>query len=154
MFFCVDRLQSLLYYIYIIQPKECKMSYEKIKEAVIKQLKCDDVQQTFKDVVKGGASGGFGGFIYHNETVKFAKDNIIHIYKYLKEKADEYGVNAFEMVQGFNCLYDIQPTQAEVADTIHGHPDQATINDGVDTQILNALAWYALEEVAFNETET
>jgi hypothetical protein len=42
---------------------------------------------------------------------------------------------------------------SEVADTIHGHPDQATINDGVDTQILNALAWYALEEVAFNETE-
>ena len=34
------------------------MSYEKIKEAVIKQLKCDDVQQTFKDVVNGGASGG------------------------------------------------------------------------------------------------
>ena len=37
------------------------MSYEKIKEAVINQLKCNDVQQTFKDVVKGGASGGFGG---------------------------------------------------------------------------------------------
>ena len=137
MFLCVDTMQSLLYYIYIIQPKECKMSYEKIKEAVINQLKCNDVQQTFKDVVKGGASGGFGGFIYHNETVKFAKDNMDNIYKYLKEKADEYGVNAFEMVQGFNCLYDIQPTQAEVADTIHGHPDQATINDGVDTQILN-----------------
>ena len=29
------------------------MSYEKIKEAVIKQLNCDDVQQTFKDVVNG-----------------------------------------------------------------------------------------------------
>ena len=154
MFLSVDTMQSLLYYIYIIQPKEYKMSYEKIKEAVIKQLKCDDVQQTFKDVVKGGASGGFGGFIYHNETVKFAKDNIKHIYKYLKEQANDMGVNAFEMVQGFNCLYDIQPTQAEVADTIHGHPDQATINDGVDTEILNALAWYALEEVAFNETET
>ena len=26
--------------------------------------------------------------------------------------------------------------------------DEATINDGADTQILNALAWYALEVVA------
>ena len=44
MFLCVDTMQSLLYYIYIIQPKECKMSYEKIKEAVIKQLKCDGIE--------------------------------------------------------------------------------------------------------------
>ena len=91
---------------------------------------------------------------YTHSSMMVTGPHRIPIVNFLKEQANDMGVNAFEMVQGFSCLYDIQPTQAEVADTIHGHPDQATINDGVDTQILNALAWYALEEVAFNETET
>ena len=47
----------------------------------------------------------------------------------------------------------MSPLISEIADTIHGHPDKATVTDGMDTQILNALAWYALEEVAHRETE-
>ena len=153
MFLWVDLLQSLLYIIIKTNKKENLMSYELIKKAVIKQLNCDDVQQTFKDVVNGGASGGFGGFIYYNETRKFAKDNMKAIYDFAKEEALDCGQDVFEMIQGFGCLRDINPLTSEIADTIHGHPDNATMNDGVDTQILNALAWFALEEVAHREVK-
>lgn len=131
------------------------MDYNNMKEAVIKQLNMseEDTKQTLKDVINGGAAGGFSGFIYHYETVKFAKDNIKAIYGYAKEQAQELGEDVYKMIQGFYCLKDMSPLISEIADTIHGHPDKATVTDGMDTQILNALAWYALEEVAHRETE-
>ena len=130
--------------------------YNEMKEAVITQLDMDEkeTQQTLQDVARGGASGGFSGFIYHSDTIKFAEDNKKAIYGQIKQQAEDFGENPFKMIQSFSCLKDIKPTISEIADTIHGNPDQATVNDGVDTQIMNALAWYALEEVAFNEAET
>jgi hypothetical protein len=128
------------------------MSYELIKKAVFDQLG-DDAKQELENVraCPDGAAGGFGGFIYYNETRKFAKDNMKAIYNYAKEQALDCGQDVFEMIQGFGCLRDINPLTSEIADTIHGHPDNATMNDGVDTQILNALAWFALESVAHRE---
>ena len=128
------------------------MSYELIKKAVFDQLG-DDAEQELKNVraCPDGAAGGFGGFIYYNETRKFAKDNMKAIYDFAKEEAEEFGEDVFKMIQGFGCLRDINPLTSEIAETIHGHPDNATINDGVDTQILNALAWFALESVAHRE---
>ena len=128
------------------------MSYELIKKAVFDQLG-DDAEQELENVraCPDGAAGGFGGFIYYNETRKFAKDNMKAIYNYAKEEAEEFGEDVFKMIQGFGCLKDINPLTSEIADTIHGHPDNATMNDGVDTQILNALAWFALESVAHRE---
>lgn len=128
------------------------MSYELIKKAVFDQLG-DDAEQELENVraCPDGAAGGFCGFIYYNETRKFAKDNMKAIYNYAKEQALDCGQDVFEMIQGFGCLRDINPLTSEIADTIHGHPDNATINDGVDTQILNALAWFALESVAHRE---
>lgn len=147
------------YYIYsiFIQPKEIEMDYyNEMKEAVITQLDMDEkeTQQILRDVARGGADGGFSGFIYHSDTVKFAEGNIKAIYGYIKQQAEDFGENPFKMIQNFSCLKDVNPTIPEIADTIHGNPDQATVNDGVDTQIMNALAWYALEEVAFNEANT
>ena len=134
---------------------EIKLDYNNMKEAVIKQLNMseEDTKQTLKDVINGGAAGGFSGFIYHYETVKFAKDNIKAIYGSAKEQAQDLGEDVYKMIQGFNCLKDMSPLISEIADTIHGYPDKATVTDGMDTQILNALAWYALEEVAHRETE-
>ena len=51
------------------------------------------------------------------------------------------------MIAGFNCLHGEFPA-FEIASVIHDDIDDATRNDGADTAILNALAWYALEETA------
>ena len=128
--------------------------YNEMKEAVITQLDMDkeETMQTFADVATHGASGGVSGFIYHSETVKFARGNMKAIYNYAKEQAQDFGEDVFKMIQNFSCLKDIQPTLPEIAETIHGCPDEATVNDGVDTQIMNALAWYALEGVAYRES--
>ena len=74
--------------------------YNEMKEAVIKQLDMskEDTEQTFRDVARGGADGGFSGFIYYSETVKFAKDNMNVIYEHLKSQAEDFGVNPFEIV--------------------------------------------------------
>ena len=130
--------------------------YNEMKEAVIKQLDMskEDTEQTFRDVATGGADGGFSGFIYYSETVKFAKDNMNTIYEHLKSQAEDFGINPFEIVQSFRCLKDVKPTTAEISEVIHGWNPILRHSEGVDTQIMNALSWYALEEVAFNEAET
>jgi hypothetical protein len=108
--------------------------------------------QIFSDVSNNGASGGYGGFIYLRDTCKFARDNMPLIIEQLKEDASNCGVDVFEMVSHFNCLNENYPA-FEIASVIFDQADEATINDGADTQILNALAWYALEEVARYITE-
>tara|TARA_R110002110_G_scaffold83329_1_gene216328 strand:- start:2133 stop:2546 length:414 start_codon:yes stop_codon:yes gene_type:complete len=110
----------------------------------------DDAEliQLLSDVSNNdGASGGYGNFIYHTDTCKFARENMPLIIEQLKEDASNYGVDVFEMVSKFNCLEGEYPPY-EIASIIFDQADEATINDGADTQILNALAWYALEEVA------
>ena len=147
------------YYIYnvFIQPKEKEMDYyNEMKEAVITQLDMDEkeTQQTLRDVARCGAGGGFSGFIYHSDTVKFAEGNMKAIYEHLKSQAEEFGENPFKIVQNFSCLKDINPTITEISEVIHGFEPILRHAEGVDVQIKNALAWYALEEVAFNEAET
>tara|TARA_Y100000310_G_C19964053_1_gene482478 strand:- start:15 stop:461 length:447 start_codon:yes stop_codon:yes gene_type:complete len=109
----------------------------------------DDAEliQLLSDVSNNGAGGGFSGFIYHSDTRKFARDNMPLIIEQLIEDASNCGMDVFEIVSHFNCLNENYPA-FEIASVIFGQADEATINDGADTQILNALAWYALEEVA------
>jgi len=99
------------------------------------------------DIRNHGADGGFSGFIYHSETCKFARDNMAEIYRHAKDQAAEFGTDPLEMIAGFNCLRGEYPA-FEIASVIHDDIDDATRNDGADTAILNALAWYALEEAA------
>ena len=92
-----------------------------------------------RDVTEGGASGGFHGFIYHADTVPFAKRNKALILESCKQMADDLGESLYSMIAGFNCL---KISEGEAAEGIHN----ARSDD--HTQVMNALAWYALEEVA------
>ena len=62
------------------------------------------------------------------------------IYTAIKDLAEELGECPFQMVANFNCLKDQDIKTHEVADVINGEE-----ND-VETSILNALSWFALEE--------
>jgi hypothetical protein len=92
------------------------------------------------DVVNHGADGGFSGFIYYKETVAFARRNRAAIVKLCEDMAEGIGEpGPIALVRGFRCLSD--SIEAEVAASLYGRGDG-------DTQVSNALAWFALEEVS------
>ena len=108
----------------------------------------EEEKEILSNVYNNGADWGVPNFTYYTDTCDFSRKCMTEIYDHLKFVAHELGECPFEMVTKFNCLKDSKPLVHEVADVIHGKPDKATINDGMETLILNALAWFTLEEVA------
>jgi len=92
------------------------------------------------DVSNHGASGGFSGWIYYTETGAFTRRNRKAIIEACESMSEDFGMSGpIEFVRGFNCLKDA--TEAEVASTLYGS------GEGM-TNVSNALAWFALEEVS------
>lgn len=140
---------------------------KKLQNAVIRQLTGntkidDDTRVTLRDVANHGADGGFTGFIYYSETVKFFKRNRRAILELVKEYAREFEQTPLDFVHSFNVLkpsppdkygggytreQDIEETQEEIARALYGRLRAD------DTQVPNALAWFALEEVAREITD-
>ena len=99
-------------------------------------------QEDAKNLQLCGAAGGFGGFIYHTDTVAFTKRNKKALIELCKEQAEEYYGNGYsvgQFIAGFNCV-DCDAEQVAIA-LYTGKGDNVT-------EVYNALAWYALEEVA------
>lgn len=99
-------------------------------------------QEMAQDVCNHGANCGFGKFIYYTDTVPFAKRNKKVLLELCKQQADDiYGNNctASEFIAGFNCV-GCDAEQVAIA-LYTGKGDNVT-------EVYNALAWYALEEVA------
>lgn len=117
---------------------------ESLIRAVVRQVGgWEAFQQTAQDVTNHGAAGGFVGFTYYNDTVKFAESHKSAIIEMAKKMADDLGESgAYSLIAGFNCLRDMGMSADSVADAIYSkkHDDH--------TQVFNALAWFALEEVS------
>ena len=119
--------------------------------AVVRQMGgWQNFKDAAEDISNHGIDSGFHGFIYYTDTVKFAKRNAPLIRALATEQADSLGMGTIEMVRGFNCLTDKRtnpPTpeysEDEVSVALYGRES----SDSAD-MILNALAWYAGEEVA------
>ena len=108
--------------------------------ATIRQL---GGRESLEDVANHGASGGYSGFTYYTDTVSFFRRNRKDIVEMVKNMAREMGETAHTIVCGFNCLAPCDDqTMESVARCLYGR-----ITDD-DTQTANALAWFALEEVA------
>lgn len=104
--------------------------------------------EMFKDTARNlqsspcGALGGFCGFIYYTETIPFTKRNKKAIIDLCKEQAEDFygkGHNVAQFIAGFNCV-DCDAEQVAIA-LYTGKGDNVT-------EVYNALAWYALEEVS------
>lgn len=101
----------------------------------------DSFRESAADIANHGAAGGFHGFIYYTDTVPFAKRNLCDILVYAEDMAADIGESgALELIAGFNCLRDL--AALDVSQAIYKHGDDNK------TPVLNALAWFALEEVA------
>lgn len=93
------------------------------------------------DVAKHGADGGFCGFSYYSDTVAFTKRQKAAILELAKQQADDFGSDSvYSMIAGFACLPEF--SASDIAEAIRNP------RSGDRQQVFNALAWYALEEVA------
>jgi len=111
--------------------------------AVVKQFGgWESFQESAPDVCRGGIDGGFHGFIYYNETEPFARRNREWIAALASEQAADIGVGVIEMIKGFNCFRGEKPSEAEIGSALYAGKD---LPGGMN--VLNALAWYAGEEV-------
>lgn len=74
---------------------------QKLINAVIRQLGGRDY---LRDVSNHGASGGFPGFTYYTDTIKFFRNNRKEIVELVNEYAQDMGESALDMIAQFNCL--------------------------------------------------
>lgn len=97
-------------------------------------------QESAPDISKHGISGGFNGWIYYNETCQFYAKNQASIVKLVEYQSEEHDYrSAQDMVKSFRSL---DATLSEIGYTLYGNKRQH------DTQVANALAWFAAEEIA------
>lgn len=93
------------------------------------------------DVSNYGASGGFGGFTYYNDTVSFTKRNKKAIVEFCENFASELGEGGvIEFIAGFQCMKNYK--QSEIASGLYDAKSDFKID------VYNTLAWLMLEEVS------
>jgi len=115
--------------------------FPKLAESVVNQMGGDEsFLASWEDIINHGISGGFSGFLYYSDTTDFAKRNIRLIRELAKQQAEDFGLGMLEMIKGFRCLKNAY-SEDEIGECLWGEG-----NDDSD-QILNALAWYAVEEI-------
>ena len=113
---------------------------EDLVRQVVRQIGgWDSFKEHARDVSMYGASGGFAGFIYYTDTCRFYAVNRDAILEAVRDMCDGLGEEPIQFIRSFNCL---DATESEVGLTLYGSKKQH------DTQVANALAWFALEEVA------
>lgn len=114
---------------------------KKLINAVAKQMSgMANLKNQASDICNYGAAGGFNGFVYYTDTVAFTKRNHALIIELLNNYADDMGINALELLNGFNCFKDMK--EHEIFDGLMNPKSEDR------TTIYNGLAWFALEEVA------
>ena len=114
---------------------------ESLVRAVVRQMGgWESFKESAPDITRHGIDGGFHGFIYYRDTEPFAKRNRKAILEMASEQAKQFGSGLVEMIMGFGCFKHSKPTESEIVEALAGR--------GTETQVPNALAWYAGEEVA------
>ena len=118
---------------------------ESLIRAVVRQMGgWESFTEAAPDICRGGIDGGFHGFIYNADTEPFAKRNREAIAQMVSQQADDLGVGVIEMIRGFGCFRNgTPPTDEEIGSALYAGKDAPN-----GLPVLNALAWYAGEEVA------
>lgn len=130
--------------------------------AVVRQI---GDKESLQDVANHGADAGYAGFTYTADTVKFFKAHRQDICALVESMASDLGENPLDMVAGFQCLAgrnlkrshiggeDWAVKEANRAKLAEFYPSVSRCLYGGrltddDSGVANALAWFALEEVA------
>lgn len=113
--------------------------------AVVRQMGgWESFTESAPDICRHGIDGGFNGFIYYTDTEPFAKRNLEAINELASGQAQELGSDStLAMIRGFGCFRGDTLSDGELMRALcHGK------NPPDGPNILNALAWYAGEEVS------
>jgi hypothetical protein len=117
----------------------------KLVRAVVNQMGgWESFSESAPDIANHGIDGGFSGFIYYSDTEAFAKRNRATIAEMASEQAREFGTGVIEMIRGFGCFRNDPPSDEEIGSALYAGKDAKD----AEHNVLNALAWYAGEEVA------
>lgn len=112
--------------------------------AVVRQLGgWESFKTAAPDIANHGIDGGFNGFIYNRDTEAFTKRNREHIAQMARDQADDFGSTITEMIQNFGCFRNDKPSEEAISRALY---QGRNMDD--QPNVLNALAWYAGEEVA------
>lgn len=110
-----------------------------IINAVIKNVGMESIQ----DINNHGIDAEFNGFIYYNDTHKFAIKHRSIIIKMLQNLTDDMSINIMELICGFGIFREApadEDDKMEIYKFLSGvKMEQSTIT--------NVLAWFAAEEV-------
>lgn len=119
--------------------------FPRLTRAILRRLDRDQL----RDVAEHGADAVWPGFTYYSDTVAFFKAHKADILELAKQSAEEMGSGMIEMIRNFGCLTSGQyPNRIpdynydEIAEALYSGRGE---NAGL---IRNAMAWFALEEVA------
>jgi hypothetical protein len=118
--------------------KASETRFPSLTRAVLRRVDLESLE----DVCNHGASGGFSGFTYYADTLAFFKAHKADILALAQSQAEDFGQGMLEMIAGFNCLKGDNLNPDAVAQAIYTGKGDNAVN------VRNALAWYALEEVA------
>ena len=129
------------------------MKLTSLQKAVIEQLGYDVKEDKYEymKLFRNGinASDRYYGFIYYAETEDFYKKHKKEIIELAKEIAEGLGEDSYiNMILKFNCLqgHGRNITIDDVCEVIYANNK----NNEYYKDITNALAWFALEETAFD----
>lgn len=109
-----------------------------LSRAVIDQL---GEPELLGEIARHGADAGWPGFTYYSDTCAFFDKNASEILSLAQGLADQVGEDMLAMVAGFACLRSHNLSPDDVFFALRGENDESTA-------VKNALAWFALEEVA------
>ena len=114
-----------------------------IRSVVRQSGSWESFQEMAQDIANHGVNGGFHGWIYYDDTLKFTRNNKKLIMEALENMAQDMGEGLLEMIRGFGVFRnDKSVTVDDIAKAIYqGKGEYAE-------QVLNVLAWFAAEETA------
>lgn len=115
--------------------------FPRMTRAILRQLN----REQLADVARHGADSGWNGFTYTSDCCAFYKAHKADILDLAKQTANEMGEDMLAMIGGFRCLSNggkPDYTATEIGEALFsGRGECADV-------IRNAMAWFALEEVA------
>ena len=117
---------------------------KKLAKAVINQMGGIDGDTLAELNQVRNAADGYSGFIYYSDTVAFWKRVRRIAVPYMEDEANSLGErSALDMVKSFNYCQSHEIETRDIALALYGRMADA------ETGVLNLLAWYVLETVAF-----
>jgi hypothetical protein len=117
-------------------------NYKSLINSVLSEI--DNDLDTVHDIIINGIDAGYGGFVYYDDTHKFAMKHRTKIIDLLEETADQMGLDGVvELVSNFATFRSDGMDKDERKD-LYKYLGGSKVSQGT---ITNLMCWFAVEEV-------